>query len=155
MRISDWSSDVCSSELSAALASAAWVTTPVDSDATSGTRLASAWAETESSVASLAETAGGWVWALAVMVMVMVMQVRARALASASGRKGLRVMGGSVMDEVRVGTIPGTGREPERGLRAPDRGWPRPAGYPSLLLPLAPQPPPRRHPPGGPRPQPA
>src|SRR3546814_1262273 len=63
---------------SAALASAAWVTTPVDSDATSGTRLASAWAETESSVPSLAETAGGWVWALAVMVMVVVMQVRAR-----------------------------------------------------------------------------
>src|SRR3546814_16074573 len=28
---------------SAALASAAWVTTPVDSEATSGTRLASAW----------------------------------------------------------------------------------------------------------------
>src|SRR3546814_10427462 len=32
---------------SAALASAAWVTTPVDSDATSGTRLASAWRSEE------------------------------------------------------------------------------------------------------------
>src|SRR3546814_3441124 len=73
---------------SAALASAAWVTTPVDSEATFGTRLASAWAETESSVPSLEEMVGGWVWALAVMVM----QLRARALASASGRKGLRVM---------------------------------------------------------------
>src|SRR3546814_7907840 len=76
---------------SAALASASWVTTPVDSDATSGTRLASAWAETESSVPSLAETAGGWVWAVAVMVMVMDMQVRAGALASARDRKSTRL----------------------------------------------------------------
>src|SRR3546814_969087 len=86
---------------SAALASAAWVTTPVDSEATSGTRLASAWAETDSSGPSLAGMVGGWVWALAVMVM----QRRARALASASGQKGMLVMGGRVMDEGRVGTI--------------------------------------------------
>src|SRR3546814_17785034 len=39
---------------SAALASAAWVTPPVASAATSGTRLASAWAVTDSSVPSLA-----------------------------------------------------------------------------------------------------
>src|SRR3546814_2902218 len=68
---------------SAALASAAWVTTPVDSEATSGTRLASAWAETDSSVPSLAGMVGGGVWALAVMVV----QLRARAMASASGQK--------------------------------------------------------------------
>src|SRR5690606_8605030 len=87
---------------SAALASAAWATTPVDSEATSGTRLASAWAETESRVPSLADVAGGGVWALAVMVM----QLRARALASARGRKGLRIMGISIAGcGVRVGTI--------------------------------------------------
>src|SRR3546814_12979200 len=78
---------------SAALASAAWVTTPVDSEATSGTRLASAWAETDSSVPSLAGMVGGWVWALAVMVM----QLRARALASArrteEGRVGQECVG--------------------------------------------------------------
>src|SRR3546814_18737419 len=79
---------------SAALASAAWVTTPVDSAATSGTRLASARAETESSVPSLAEMVGGWVWALAVMVM----QLRDRELTSPSGRTGMRVRGGSGMD---------------------------------------------------------
>src|SRR5690606_25176707 len=73
---------------SAALASAAWVTTPVDSEATSGTRLASAWAETESRVPSLVTAAGAVFWALAVMAM----QLRARALASATGRRGLRSM---------------------------------------------------------------
>src|SRR3546814_11962186 len=80
---------------SAALASAAWVTTPVDSDATSGPRLASAWAETESSVPPLAETAGGLVWALAVMVMVMVVPVRAGAVAGAGGAKGWGGRGGA------------------------------------------------------------
>src|SRR3546814_16983434 len=54
---------------SAALASAAWVTTPVDSEATSGTRLAPAWAEADSSVPSLSGMAGGGVLALAVMGM--------------------------------------------------------------------------------------
>src|SRR3546814_14517328 len=44
---------------SAALASAAWVTTPVDSDAPSGTRLASAWAGTEGSGPSDRKS-GGW-----------------------------------------------------------------------------------------------
>src|SRR5690606_5503154 len=70
---------------SAALASAACVTTPVDSEATSGTRLASARAETESRVPSLAgAVAGGW--ALAVMVI----GLRAGAQASAVGDCGLR-----------------------------------------------------------------
>src|SRR3546814_17036290 len=101
MGISDCSSEVCSSE------------------ATSGTRLASAWAETDSSVPSLAGMVGGWVWALAVMVM----QLGERARASASGQKGLRVMGGSVMDEVRVGTSQRTGSEHERGWQEPARGW--------------------------------
>src|SRR5690606_15081833 len=70
---------------SAALASAACVTTPVDSEATSGTRLASARAETESSVPSLAAVVVG-VWALAVMVI----GLRARAQASAARDRGLR-----------------------------------------------------------------
>src|SRR5690606_11638668 len=72
---------------SAALASAACVTTPVDSEATSGTRLASAWADTESRVPSPAvagEAVG--VWALAVMVI----GLRARAPASAARYRGLR-----------------------------------------------------------------
>src|SRR3546814_9310709 len=33
---------------------------------------------------------------------------------------------------------------PERGWRAPDRGWPRPAGYPSMMLHLASKSPRRR-----------
>src|SRR3546814_16830814 len=70
---------------SAALASAAWVTTPVDSEATSGTRLASAWAATDSRVPSLAGQVGGWVWALAVLVL----QLGARALGRACGREGV------------------------------------------------------------------
>src|SRR5690606_12596761 len=53
--------------LSAALASAAWVTTPVDRLATSGTRLASARAVTESRVPSVAATgAADWAWALVI-----------------------------------------------------------------------------------------
>src|SRR3546814_1262606 len=91
---------------SAALASAAWVTTPVDSEATSGTRLASAWAETDSSVPSLAGMVGGWVGALAVMVM----QLRARALASATGTEGGGCMGAPSLDEVEAGPTREKGR---------------------------------------------
>src|SRR3546814_20471264 len=95
---------------SAALASAAWVTTPVDSEATSGTRLASAWAETDSSVPSLAGMVGGWVRALAGLVM----KPRAGSRARAGGQQEWRDVGGSVMGYGRCGPYQLKVRRPGR-----------------------------------------
>src|SRR3546814_5679069 len=63
----------------AALASAAWVTIPAEIVATSGTRLASACADTDSRVPSLlAMTAGAASWADAVMAMALTARAEAK-----------------------------------------------------------------------------
>src|SRR5688572_20709169 len=68
----------------AELASAAWVTTPADTVAISGTRLASACAETESRVPSVGTAYAGIpaFWAQAAVIVA----PKARAVASSSGR---------------------------------------------------------------------